>query len=240
MTTVYRGTVDRSGDGYPGSIQLTKDIIKDIDFKNVIYGERSQSGAMGNAGGIILYVLKNKEMTRYETNVNDDEETAIEALRQITLNEDLFDLYYGGMGNGVFIRKKVSLGLDDTENCFWYEDGKSKYKIKPSVKGVYIMTSQRIKGEKPKGLDSLHQEWEQGLREKFLKTNPRINIFIDDALQIGKEEGFIKVGRLQRRLRIGYQDAKQLVDTMEEKGLIESYDETRWKIVKDEENSKHE
>lgn len=239
MINIFRGLVNRADDKYPDFTKLNTDILKDIDFKNVIYGERSQSGAMGNAGGIILYVLKNKEMTRYETNVNDDEETAIEALRQITQNEDLFDLYAGGMGNGVFIRKDIDLEIDAKNKCFWLKQNDQKYKIESSVPGVFRSVVARIENG-TKGYDAMHEAWEQSLRDRFATKGAKKNNLIDDALQIGKEEGFIKIGRLQRRLRLGYQDAKQLVDTMEAKGLIESYDETRWKIVKNKENSKHE
>ena len=239
MTTVYRATTNRAEDGYPGSTKLTLEILEGIDFKKVIYGERSQSGAMGNAGGIILYVIKDNKLTRYETNVSKDSKTTIEALKQITLNEELFDLFYGGMGNGVFIRKDIDLEIDAKNKCFWLKQNDQKYKIESSVPGVFRSVVARIENG-TKGYDAMHEAWEQSLRDRFATKGAKKNNLIDDALQIGKEEGFIKIGRLQRRLRLGYQDAKQLVDTMEAKGLIESYDETRWKIVKNKENSKHE
>lgn len=169
MTTVYRATTNRAEDGYPGSTKLTLEILEGIDFKKVIYGERSQSGAMGNAGGIILYVIKDNKLTRYETNVSKDSKTTIEALKQITLNEELFDLFYGGMGNGVFVKKKVKLEIDENDNCFWYIDGKFRHKIEPSNKGVFLGVSEQLKGGKAKGLDPMHKAWEQSLRDKFLK-----------------------------------------------------------------------
>lgn len=171
MTTVYRATTNRAEDGYPGSTELNLDLLKDIEFKNVIYGERSQSGAMGNAGGIILYVIKDNKLTRYETNVSKDSKTAIEALKQITLNEDLFDLFYGGMGNGVFVKKKTKLEIDEKNNCFWYINKKSRFKIEPSNKGVFLGVSERMNGGKAKGLDPMHQAWEQSLRDKFGKND---------------------------------------------------------------------
>lgn len=57
------------------------------------------------------------------------------------------------------------------------------------------------------------------------------NNAIANALQLGVEEGFIKIGRLQRQLRLGYQKAKQLVGTMEEKELLVPFERIKWKIV---------
>ena len=37
--------------------KLTLEILKDIDFNDVIYGERTQEGAMGNAGGVIITLI---------------------------------------------------------------------------------------------------------------------------------------------------------------------------------------
>jgi len=149
--------------------KLTKIKLKNIEFDDVIYGERSQSGAMGNSGGIILYVFKQNRIIRYETNVFDDEKTAIEALKQITLHEELFNLYYGGMGNGAFINKKTPLEIDHKSKCFWYASNSDRYRIDSSVYGVYKSVVSSIEGGAPEGLYALHQRWEQSLRNLFLK-----------------------------------------------------------------------
>jgi len=149
--------------------KLTKIKLKDIEFDDVIYGERSQSGAMGNAGGVILYVFKQNILMRYETSVFDDEKTAREALKQITLHEELFNLYYGGMGNGVFINKKSPLKIDHKNKCFWYASNGDTYRIDSSVYGVYKSVVESIEDGVPKGLYTLHQAWEQSLRKLFSK-----------------------------------------------------------------------
>ena len=168
MTEVYRGTVSRDDGKHTGAKKLSIKILENIDFKDVIYGERSQSGAMGNAGGIILYVLKDEKLIKYETNSFKDEKTALESLRQITLHEDLFDFYYGGMGNGAFINKMTPLEIDHENKCFWYKSHKNRYRIDSSVYGVFKNVAAILEGESPKGLYVHHQSWEQSLRDKFL------------------------------------------------------------------------
>ncbi|MCA9329590.1 response regulator, partial [Candidatus Saccharibacteria bacterium] len=54
---------------------------------------------------------------------------------------------------------------------------------------------------------------------------------INEVLNNAVVDGFIKIGTLQRKLRISYKEAKQLVDTMEDKGMITPYDETRWTVT---------
>lgn len=194
MTEVFRGTVDPDDSSHAGSKKLTVNILQKIDFKDVIYGERSQTGAMGNAGGIILLVIDGDELIKYETNAFKDEKTALEALKQITLHEDLFDLYYGGMGNGVIINKKTPIEIDYDNKCFWYTSHKNRYRIDSSVYGVFKNVASQIEGEPPEGLDVMHKAWEQSLREKFLgsksklkKDTPRRKIlYIEDDQAIAK------------------------------------------------------
>lgn len=150
--------------------KLTKTKLKNINFEDVIYGERSQGGAMGNAGGIILYIFDASKMTRYEANIMQDEKTAVAALKQITLNEEMFNLFYGGMGNGVFINKKQVLSVDLNQNCYWLNHNNKKYRIDPSVPGVLMATAKQLNGENPPGLSELHESWEQSLRDHFLNS----------------------------------------------------------------------
>lgn len=206
MINVYRGTVGPDDSSHADSKKLTLKILEEIDFKDVIYGERSQTGAMGNAGGIILLVIKGDELIRYETNAFKDEKTALEALKQITLHEDLFDLYYGGMGNGVFINKKTPIEIDYDNKCFWYTSHKNRYRIDSSVYGVFKNVAAQIEGEPPKGLDVMQKAWEQSLREKFLGKKSKNNkeapkrkiLYIEDDQAIAKvfyerftDEGYV-------------------------------------------------
>ena len=53
MTQLYRGSANQQNNRNSDSIKLTVKDLDGIDFDDVIYGERSQSGAMGNAGGVM-------------------------------------------------------------------------------------------------------------------------------------------------------------------------------------------
>lgn len=149
--------------------KLTKIKLKNIEFDDVIYGERSQSGAMGNAGGIILYEFKQNRMLRYETSVYDDEETSMEALRQIALHEELFNLYYGGMGNGVFVNKNVKLGVDKARRCFWFSHNNMQVRIDSSVEGVFMMASDHMVKGTPQVSCEQHEDWEKSHRDFLIK-----------------------------------------------------------------------
>lgn len=148
---------------------LSLDVLSGIKFEDVLYGERSQAGAMGNAGGIILYVLQGEELYKYETNAFKDPKTAEEALRQITLHEDMFTLYYGGMGNGVFINKKVSRAIDTENECFWFVDCNQRHRVDSSVKGVFLRVSDVMTGKRSADPDPLQQSWEQHMRSIYNK-----------------------------------------------------------------------
>ena len=148
-------------------VKLTQGALANIDFANVVYGERSQAGAMGNAGGIILYELNDGKLTRFNTNVFDDEKTCLAALKLITKNEHLFDIYYGGMGNGVIVKKSVTLLPDPEQNCFWLETKSDRLRIDASVPGVYMKVAKQLAGEEAGGLDVLQKDWEESLRKLF-------------------------------------------------------------------------
>lgn len=144
--------------------------IADLDFRTVLYGERSQAGAMGNAGGIILYVLDGDEFIMYYTNLSDDEVAYREGLFKIAANEDLFDIYAGGMGNGVFIRKGVKLEIIEDDQAFWYEDGGKQYKIESSVRGVFETVAKALQTGSQGMIDPMQKSWEQQWRDEFKKS----------------------------------------------------------------------
>ena len=146
-------------------IILTPKILSDLDFNEVIYGERSQAGAMGNSGGIILYVIHNNEFIRYDTNCFRDEETARLALEKIANNENLFETYLGGFGNGVFINKNVNLDVAKDDTFFLYIMGGIEYQIVSSVFGVFDEVAKALKG-KQENTDPVHKAWEESWRQK--------------------------------------------------------------------------
>ncbi len=138
MTTVYRGVL-KERILYPESTIITTDNLDDIDFSKVIYCEISPEGAMGNEGGIVLYVLENEDsLTTYETNEFIDKQ-AFEAVEEkIGQNRDFFTNYYGGAGNYVHIRKSIDLEIDEKYQCFWYHSKTTKLRIDSSVEGVFL------------------------------------------------------------------------------------------------------
>ena len=132
----------------PITKKLSKSILDNIEIDKIIYAEVTPPGAMGNSGGIIIFIRQdnNTEMLCFETSIYDDEETyllAEEVLfkhldreKNVSGKEKLyFDFYYGGMGNNVFINKKINLSIQD--NYFVYHVDDLEYQIFSSVQGVF-------------------------------------------------------------------------------------------------------
>jgi len=144
---VYRGTLKKPI-VFPESIIITTKNLDSIDFDRVIYCEISPMGAMGNEGGILIYLLKDEDnLITYETNESLDKQSydAVSTIIQQKMN--LFIGYYGGMGNSVYIKKNAEFEIDKKYNCFWYHSQNTKLRIDSSVQGVFLsvvadMTSQ--------------------------------------------------------------------------------------------------
>lgn len=135
-------------------VKLTKSILDGILPNEIIYAEVAGGGAMGNAGGVMIYIIQKEKLICYETNVFSDEEVYKEAEALFArhkerstketpqVQEKCFKSYYGGMGNYVFINKDV--GLKSNEGYFTYLNDGFEYKIYSSVKGVFISIVNRI------------------------------------------------------------------------------------------------
>lgn len=137
MVTAYRGVLEKPII-YPESILITPENIEDINFDEVIYCEASSEGAMGNVGGILIYVLEDEDsLITYETNVSVNKEMYIAISERIKRNSSLFNPYPGGFGNYVFINKNTDLEIDEKYGCFWYHSKKTKLRINSSVAGVF-------------------------------------------------------------------------------------------------------
>ena len=131
----------------PIKATLTKTIINSLDPQEIIYAEVAGGGANGNAGGILIYSVKDMQIICYETSKFTDQENyslAKEILfkytdRQFDHEENLelrlFDYVYGGLGNNVFIHKNANLGIK--ENYFLYLKDDLEYAIYSSVQGVF-------------------------------------------------------------------------------------------------------
>ena len=131
----------------PVTIKLTKTILDIIVPKEIIYAEVTGEGAMGNSGGIMLYLIQNEQLICYETNIFTDEEIYLLTEKLIIKHQDkfkfdnieegikLFNYFYGGMGNNVFVNKNVTLKIKD--GYFIYNKYGIEYQILSSVKGVF-------------------------------------------------------------------------------------------------------
>lgn len=205
MTKAYRGTVDPNDKKHVDSVELTVKILDSIDFADVIYGERSQSGAMGNAGGVIIDVLKDGKMTRYETNSREHPKIATAALLRIAENEDYFDTYAVGMGNGVFIKKGIILVPHEIKgekarhgSYFTYKIDDAEYNIVCSVYGVFrglrtkleLQSKDNVSNSKPKNsiTDVFQKGWEASWRAlaKSKNMNTRRILYIEDDKAIAE------------------------------------------------------
>ncbi|WP_282081447.1 hypothetical protein [Aquimarina algiphila] len=134
--------------------KLSKEIIDDLSANDIVYAELAEGGAMGNAGGITIYVLENKELSRYETSLFDDKNFYSDAEKLLLEHQDkleyedleidkvLFDYHYGGMGNHVFVNKKIILKKGKDFFTFKMED--DDYKIYCTVQGVFNSVAHSI------------------------------------------------------------------------------------------------
>ena len=70
---------------------LSEAIIESIELQKIIYAEVTPPGAMGNAGGIIIYILQNEAngIICYETNIYDDEGTYLVAEKLLLQYHDI-------------------------------------------------------------------------------------------------------------------------------------------------------
>lgn len=162
----------------PITKKLSKSILDSIEIDKIIYAEVTPLGAMGNSGGIIIYIRqKNTEMLCFETSIYDDEETYLLAEEillkhldrenNVSGKEELyFDFYDGGMGNYVFINKKINLSIQD--NYFVYHVDNLEYQIFSSVQGVFNSVINHMnsnKSTKPSSIKRISPKWIDKLEE---------------------------------------------------------------------------
>jgi hypothetical protein len=138
--------------------KLSKEIMDILSANDIVYAEFAAGGAMGNAGGIIIYSLKNNELIRFETSLFDDEDFYSDAQKLLLVHQDklenenikveeiIFDYHYGGMGNHVFVNKRIELVKDDGFFTFKLEN--ENYKIYPTVQGVFNSVAYSIESNR--------------------------------------------------------------------------------------------
>jgi len=131
----------------PAITQLTKSLIDNIKPKDIIYAEYAGGGAMGNAGGVMIYTIEDNTLLCYETSAFTNEDIYTQAVElllrhqdqiknnNLVVQENLFDHYYGGMGNNVFVNKSILLEIRD--GYFLLKRDNVEYQVLPSVQGVF-------------------------------------------------------------------------------------------------------
>ncbi len=129
------------------TIELTKSALENLSIEHVIYAETSVAGAMGNAGGIMIYVIDNNQVVLYESNMFEDSEIFQKASEWLLkyqnglkvdgtkIEREVLSYHYGGMGNHVFVNKRMILQKADGK--FIYSMNNANFEIAPSVRGVY-------------------------------------------------------------------------------------------------------
>jgi hypothetical protein len=163
----------------PITKKLSKSILDNIEIDRIIYAEVTPPGAMGNSGGIIIYIREdnNTEMVCFETSIYDDEETYLLAEEVLFKHLDrennvsgkkklCFDFYYGGMGNNVFINKKINLSIQD--DYFVYHVDELEYQVFSSVQGVFNRVVNHMSSNnstKPSSVKRISPKWIDKLEE---------------------------------------------------------------------------
>jgi hypothetical protein len=143
----------------PIVIEFSKYILDTFSVYDIIYAEIAEGGAMGCSGRIIFYVIKGEQLVCYETNISKDDSIYVEKLLlnhqdyiksdNIQVSEVLFNYYYGGFGNHVFVNKNVS--LETLDEHFVYKRNNIEYHIYSSVFGVFNSVTNAMQNPKNKG-----------------------------------------------------------------------------------------
>ena len=146
-------------------IKLSKSILRKLPVHDIIYAEIAEGGAMGCDGQVMFYIIREKQLVCYRTNLFEDEKTYMQTQKllfkhsglkhfplfgnvdiQANNSKNLFNYYYRGVGNHVFINKEVS--LEAAENHFVHKIDNEEYHIFSSVVGVFYAVTYAIQSSK--------------------------------------------------------------------------------------------
>ncbi|GAA4801795.1 hypothetical protein [Litoribaculum gwangyangense] len=126
--------------------ELTEEILNKFIMDNIIYVEYAEGGAMGNTGGLIIYIIENDDSVHYETNVYNNAELYKKARLKIERQSNglfnrnhkypiIFDYHYGGFGNHTFLNINFNIGR--TEDSLLFKKGNDSFEVRSSNKGVF-------------------------------------------------------------------------------------------------------
>jgi len=142
------------------TIELTKEILDALPVNDIIYAEFAEYGAMGCAGQVMIYIIKDEKLICYKANLLTDEDmqkqVAFLLSKYSDWNLDFFEIekqtnnnnesqliyYEGGFSNNVFVKRNVSLKAVDKH--FVYEENNKEYHIYSSVYGVFKNVAYRM------------------------------------------------------------------------------------------------
>jgi hypothetical protein len=168
----------------PTILKLSNELLDNLTIEEIIYAEYAKSGAMGNAGGVMIYSITEDIFNCYETNMFTDKDMYNRAVgilkrNQIasryndTTNENgMFKVYDGSMGNIVLINKNISLKIEN--GCFILIKNSKEYKIRSSTKWVFMRVYFQLRRER------------LGYRKKIRKLKEYKDEAIDEAEKQGK------------------------------------------------------
>lgn len=141
----------------PRTFLMRKAVIQNLKIENLIFAEYAEKGAMGNSGGLHIYIYEKDRVVCYECSVFDDEEmfcAVVDFLNKyqtefqstdISALGDELKYYSGGMGNHVFIPKNINLEI--INKGFKFNDTDEDYFIQCSVGGVFGSVAQKMRFE---------------------------------------------------------------------------------------------
>jgi len=129
------------------AVDLTTEIIRNLDPRRIVYFEVAAGGAMGNAGGEILYYLNRiGEIVCFTTSCFTNSEAYTNMVNLIMSNRNKFFHAYGGMGNECFIGKKYRVHINDERAIFTWK----RHDLIPSCYGVFLSVVQELRSRKNK------------------------------------------------------------------------------------------
>jgi hypothetical protein len=143
----------------PTIIELSMEILDKLVIEEIIYAEYAYPGAMGNAGGVIIYSIIDGNFNCYETNIFKDENMYNKVVDILERNQitsrcnntrnknGIFKFYGGGMGNNALVNKDIFLKI--SYGYLIYIKNNMEYIIYCSVRGVFDRITSEMRRQNP-------------------------------------------------------------------------------------------
>lgn len=151
-------------------IGITKEILKSIKPKTVLYAEFAEGGAMGAVGTARIFTLEDDKLIFYlvEDIFNNKENEEIWGEVRLMLDslveKGVLVYAYAGFGNHAYKAVKAEFMRDDDESSFIYKTADKTYKIPASCKGAYDSTVAKF-AEREMSLEELGEYFDKNWRK---------------------------------------------------------------------------